>query len=709
MIPHMPWCIIRCDMSTITIQYTPDAPDLRAGLQQPLWKAAEWHGDFHVDGRPDAAADPGASFAMLHDARHLYVAIRVTEPAMDRIATTVPGDDWLALASRDCVQLILDSLTTGTSGGFFAFSAGGAGGGLWSGSDFGPKGKSDCTDSIEHAVQRESDRWCVQFSVPLNVCLFGPSSLDGLKFNIGRVRLLDGADAAQRSGYAPPLRGGIFEVAGLPCRGRLERPDRLDPVIWSVQFRRRPLIVMDHGNTACRFEVDITNLNRQPHETTPHFRIESGSQSTIAEHTADPVRIAAGDAHAESFTLPFNTDSFGFLNVTLQDAASAPLSTLRFTFDAEPLGWKEHFIKRLDGKGNYVCEPARLQFMRQFQGRNTCPYGLTQMDNGEILLAGTAWPGDVGYEQTLITISDDRGATWSGYIVPEGIRCRPMMLADLGNGVITFVGGDEDGPCRFFSHDYGRTWPERVPNPPAPESGAFGTEGNPLVERDAGGVATRIAETGHSMVGAYPDVVMHGYLRWSDDGGRTWPHVVEPPQWRYEETYAGKTYQFCGNEGGLVRAANGWLIAALRGFPPARHIEHPIVDDSIEGTFVSISTDDGETWAEPNWLWEGGRHHAALARLPNDDLVMTVVRRVDFRDGRLVSYRRGCDALISHDHGQTWNLDRMIVLDEFALCQDVLWINAECGHLASIALDDGSMLSAYGDYLAGGKLIQWDP
>ena len=696
-------------MTDLSIQYTPQAPDLNADLQQPCWQTAQWHGDFHLNGQPDTAADPGTSFALLHDAQRLYVAVKVTEPDMDRIATTTPDAEWLALASRDGVQLILDSLTTGTTGGYFAFSAGGAGGGLWSGSDLGPKAKFNCSDSIKHVVKTNADGWSVQFSLPFSVCLFGPSSLDGFKFNFVRLRLLDGPDPAQVSAFAPPQRGRIFDAIGLPCRAQLERPDCLDPVIWSVQFARRPLILPDSDGATCRFQIDITNLNSQPHEITPHFTVESGTQSTIAQPTTEPLQLAPGQTHTESFTCPFNSDSFGFLDVKLTDASSTPLSHTRFTFDTEPLGWKEHFIKRLDGRGNYICEPAQLQFMPRFQGRCTCPYGLAQMDNGEILLAGTAWPGDVGYEQTLISVSDDHGATWSSYNVLEGIHCRPMMLAYLGNGVVTFVGGEDDGPCRYFSHDCGRTWPECIPNPPAPDGGAFNTEGNPLIERDANGLATRIAETGFSSHGEYPDAIMREYIRWSHDGGRTWPHAVEPPQWKYQETYAGKTYQFSANEGGLARAANGWLVAALRGFPPARYMEHPIMDDSIEGTFVSISQDDGLTWSAPNWLWQGGRHHATLSRLPNDDLVMTLVRRLDFRDGRLASYSRGCDALISHDHGLTWNLDRMIVLDEYAFCPDDHWITGECGHHFSIPLDDGSILSAYGKYLAGAVLIHWQP
>jgi hypothetical protein len=87
---------------------------------------------------------------------------------------------------------------------------------------------------------------------------------------------------------------------------------------------------------------------------------------------------------------------------------------------------------------------------------------------------------------------------------------------------------------------------------------------------------------------------------------------------------------------------------------------------------------------------------------------MTLIVRDDVQGGKLASYRRGCDALISHDHGLTWNLDRRIVLDEFEFFDGVKWYNGETGHHASTVLDDGSILTAYGKYITKGvNLIRW--
>jgi hypothetical protein len=261
----------------------------------------------------------------------------------------------------------------------------------------------------------------------------------------------------------------------------------------------------------------------------------------------------------------------------------------------------------------------------------------------------------------------------------------------------------------LFSHDHGRTWDERVEVPPAPDGQPLGFEGNPLIERDSDGNAIRIAQIGQTLGGAAPHWKITEYLRWSEDGGRTWPRVVSPEVWKYTETYAGQTYEVGASEGSLVRAANGDLVAALRTFTPAWFCEHPHYEDSLEGTAISISKDNGETWSPMQIVFETGRHHPDLIRMPNDDLVMTVIRRVDFHDKRLTSYRRGCDAVISRDNGVTWDVDHLYVLDDFPFCEGEHWISTVCGHLSSTLMPDGSILTCYGNYLAGGVLVKWRP
>ncbi len=390
-------------------------------------------------------------------------------------------------------------------------------------------------------------------------------------------------------------------------------------------------------------------------------------------------------------------------------------------------GWKPHLIRQDDGQGGWVLKPAECQILRYREQGTNLGYGLAQMDNGEVVLLGSCnsgkslWYGGGEGEKTIIAFSQDRGETWSE-LEPVPLLSplddigggRPMMLAYLGGGNLTFKTGWFEG-TRHFSSDYGRTWSEHVPDQPALNGGGWGTEGNPLVDRDEHGMVTRIAEIAFNFGGLEVGYVMqepsHAFLRWSYDGGRTWRDESNPQAWYHEDTCQGKTYTRGISEGSLVRAANGWLVAALRTDVPARYFEHPYCDQ-MEGVGISISEDDGKTWSpvNENILYDAGRMHAHLLRMPNGDLVMTVTVRQDIQDGKLASYRRGCEAIISHDNGLTWDLERKYILDEWQfLDRDVPHLGS-CGHLYSALLDDGSILTAHNNYLSKGiTLIRWRP
>ena len=377
------------------------------------------------------------------------------------------------------------------------------------------------------------------------------------------------------------------------------------------------------------------------------------------------------------------------------------------------MSWEDHWVYQLDGRGGRVARPAKLRFLPPYGDRMVYPWGLAAMDNGEIAVAGVAGPMDNTPipHQTVLAFSRDRGATWSDYVPVEGSENRPMMLAYLGRGVLSFMSSwTEEGAHRFLSHDYGRTWTERVRLPDSPAGNEMSCEGNPHIDRDADGVATRVIETGQTAdTGPNHPAGVRGCIRWSSDGGRTFDRFEWPPEWMWQETCEGHTYDRGVGEGGLVRAADGALVAALRTDMPVRFA--PLRYDNFEGTAVSISSDEGKTWSGLQPVFGPGRMHANMIRLPNDDLVMTVIRRLHLTpEGRMVSYRRGCDAVVSHDNGRTWDVDHMFILDEFSASGSAqIWYQCVCGHLYSLALEDGSVLTTFGNYHHAGALVLWNP
>ena len=388
-----------------------------------------------------------------------------------------------------------------------------------------------------------------------------------------------------------------------------------------------------------------------------------------------------------------------------------PLSSdqLPATPSREDLAWRDHWVMQHDGEGGQIGHPAAFRFLPWHGDRPVFPWGLAVLDSGGWAVAGVAGSMTLAQtNQTVIGLSGDQGASWD-YVEVPGCSTRPMMLSSLGSGVLSFMSSwSDEGNFRYYSHDHGATWERGDRLPEAPDGTQMDCEGNALIDRDAAGNATVVAETGQTVSkGPLPQNPCCGCIRWSRDGGRTWGPVSWPQEWVWYDECDGERVERGVGEGALVRAANGSVVAAVRSDMPAQYI--PLHYDNFEGTAVSISTDEGASWSPLDFVFGPGRHHATLLRLPNDDLVLTVIRRLDFGAGDLATYRRGCDAVVSHDHGVTWDVEHRYVVDDFAALGTEKWYEVACGHQFSVSVGDGSVLSAYGNYRNAGALVRWRP
>lgn len=292
--------------------------------------------------------------------------------------------------------------------------------------------------------------------------------------------------------------------------------------------------------------------------------------------------------------------------------------------------------------------------------------------------------------QAMILSSNDRGRTWSApeYIEPAAVRTGDTPYAHRLGVSLTYLGKGHlvanVGGLRYFSEDYGRSWGHSQPIPPASNGKPWSQWDPYLVDWDPKtGNVVRIAETGYTCAG---DTASGGAsqaeLRFSDDEGKTWTTPVAVPEWKGL------------NEVALVRAANGDIVGACRTETPER-FKNEI--DHYEGLGVSISNDNGASWSRLHLLYEWGRHHPSMVVLPSGEIVMTYVVRKGYPDTAEGFPQFGIEAVVSRDHGQTWDLDRRIVLAEWVgnrTGENSWWASSQA--TSTVLLPDGKLLTAFG-------------
>ena len=355
--------------------------------------------------------------------------------------------------------------------------------------------------------------------------------------------------------------------------------------------------------------------------------------------------------------------------------------------------WKPHEVRQLNGRAGEIKLPAKLQLVTESWKKLVyVPYLVYMPDKDRLLLLANC------DKQAIVITTDDRGVTWSQ---PKYVHVDAAGKPDAYLGVsLTYLGGGKvvlaaanDSKAWYipnylwFSNDYGERWgnPTRVPQ--ARRGEEMNLWDPYFVDRDPStGKVVRLVETGYMRgdesaweEGGYSQ----GLIRTVTDEVRTWSEGVVVPEWR----------DF--NEINVVRAKNGDLVAALRSDGPKRFGERSF--DHYSGLGVSISKDNGKTWSKVNMLYEWGRHHPSLVVLPNGDIVMSYVVRLGYADTADGYSQWGIEAVVSHDHGQTWDLDHRYILSNWKgkIKGPGAWVSGSQA-TSTVLLPDGSLVTAYG-------------
>ncbi len=209
-----------------------------------------------------------------------------------------------------------------------------------------------------------------------------------------------------------------------------------------------------------------------------------------------------------------------------------------------------------------------------------------------------------------------------------------------------------------------------------------------LIDKDQNGNVTRLAETLWKPTGipwGSPGIYAQGYIRFSTDGGLTWPTEIIPTQW------------YGVSEVNLFRLSNGNILAACRTEVPERFKQGSATCDDYSGLATSISTDNGYTWSALSYLYEYGRHFGSIVQSSNGDVILTYTVQKGYTDAANGHERFGVEAAVSHNNGQTWDLDHRYLL--------AVWTGTITGTRAyecasqctsTLLMPDGSILTTFG-------------
>ncbi|NKB70516.1 MAG: hypothetical protein GKR89_25890 [Candidatus Latescibacteria bacterium] len=226
------------------------------------------------------------------------------------------------------------------------------------------------------------------------------------------------------------------------------------------------------------------------------------------------------------------------------------------------------------------------------------------------------------------------------------------------------IPNDDPGfTCR--SADGGLTWSGKQPFPTLPDGRVTYRHGTVLVEDET--------LSGIFMVEGGPDKSgwsAGSLLRRSRDGGRTWNEGIWlPPQWQT-------------SEGSLARANDGALVVSLR---TAQAPDMPSYCDHWRRITTARSLDEGLTWTDHQVHFDYGKVHSGLLILDNGDILMTYAVRMGELDGQIY---HGIEAVLSRDHGKTWDWARRFILFRWAMHQSM-------HSPVSVQLADGRTLTVF--------------
>ena len=285
--------------ASLSAQRVEQAPTLDGKLDDPVWKDAKWQEGFTEVGTGKSAETP-TRFAVAYDDRHLHIAIRSSEPNLDKLKAKVTKRDSLDLYHDDGVELFIAPGSQRTDYYQFQINSKGVVADA-AGRQSGTVREASWNSGVKVATSLGEGEWIVEMTVPLVDMELGQPSSGDWGINVARVRRAGGSE--QLSTFVP-MSGSLHQPA-LFAALALPGSD-FDVLRWEIAPPTGLSVVREGDATMVNAKLSVKNLGSTLRPIVLMPRLSQGDKRADAKPVLDILDAGQSKTYEIAIPLPGN-------------------------------------------------------------------------------------------------------------------------------------------------------------------------------------------------------------------------------------------------------------------------------------------------------------------------------------------------------------------------------------------------------------------
>jgi hypothetical protein len=275
------------------------APVLDAKLDDPVWREAKWQEGFTEVGTGKPAETP-TRFALAYDDRNLHIAIRASEPNLDKLKAKVTKRDSLDLYHDDGVELFVAPGWQRTDYYQFQINSKGVVADAV-GRQSGTVREASWNSRVKVATSLGKGEWIVEMTLPLVDMELGKPAAGDWGINVARVRRAGGSE--QLSTFVP-MSGSLHQPA-LFAALALPGSD-FDVLRWEIAPPTGLSVLREGDATMVNAKLSVKNLGSTLRPIALMPRLSQGDKSADAKPVLDILDAGQSKTYEIAMPLPGN-------------------------------------------------------------------------------------------------------------------------------------------------------------------------------------------------------------------------------------------------------------------------------------------------------------------------------------------------------------------------------------------------------------------